>query len=73
MMSEYDKAALSSVLARLRGDDFRPFIELLKDRIRDRTDTLRNTSDTVVIYRMQGQIHALKDLLVTIGGDPNFS
>jgi hypothetical protein len=57
----------------MRSGEFRPFVKLLEDRIRDRTDTLRNTSDPVVVYRMQGQIMALSDLLTTIGGNPNFS
>jgi hypothetical protein len=57
----------------MRSGEFQPFVKLLEDRIRDRTDTLRNTSDPVVVYRMQGQIMALSDLLTTIGGNPNFS
>ena len=73
MRTEQEKEQLSIALQRMRGGEFQPFVKLLEDRIRDRTDTLRNTSDPVVVYRMQGQIMALSDLLTTIGGNPNFS
>ena len=73
MRTEQEKEQLSITLQRMRGGEFQPFVKLLEDRIRDRTDTLRNTSDPVVVYRMQGQIMALSDLLTTIGGNPNFS
>jgi hypothetical protein len=73
MRTEQEKEQLSITLQRMRSGEFQPFVKLLEDRIRDRTDTLRNTSDPVVVYRMQGQIMALSDLLTTIGGNPNFS
>jgi len=70
MRSEHDKNALAAVFARLRSDEFLPFRRLLEERIRDKTDTLRNASDTVTVYRMQGQIMALSELLVTVGINP---
>ena len=60
-ISEEDR--LRATLRRLGGDEFRPFLRHLESLVEDRSHTLRNTSDMTVVYRMQGEIRALNEVL----------
>lgn len=54
---------LRATLRRLGGDEFRPFLRHLESLVEDRSHTLRNASDMVIVHRMQGEIRALTDIL----------
>ncbi|MGN1208658.1 MAG: hypothetical protein ACI4SV_00025 [Duodenibacillus sp.] len=64
-----EQSRLASCLNRLRSPEFAPFTRFLKSVIADRSETLVNAEDDRVIYRMQGQIKAVKDILETIEAD----
>lgn len=41
-------------------------IQFLKKLLVERTETLQSSTDVAVIYRMQGQCKAIKDILETV-------
>lgn len=60
---------LAVCLQRLRSPEFSAFTRFLKNRLEDRSETLSNAEDVHLVYRMQGQIRAIKDILETIEAD----
>lgn len=64
-----EKQELAVCLNRLRSPEFSAFARFLKTRLEERSETLSNATDMLLVYRMQGQIRAIKDILETIEAD----
>ena len=60
------KARLRACFHRLGTEEFKPMIQFLKKLLMERTETLQSSTDMAVIYRMQGQCKAIKDILETV-------
>jgi DNA-binding SARP family transcriptional activator len=47
----------------LQNDDFREFVDEIRDRLKDQIAITRTESDTVKLFRAQGAAEALESLL----------
>lgn len=61
--SSYSADQLRSVLNALRDQRFKPFISHLERLIAEHSDTLVHARDEVIIYRLQGRIVQLREIL----------
>ena len=61
-----DRDALKRQLQRLRSDEFAMVRRFLKQTMMQRLDTLAKSTDPQTVWRMQGQVKALEDLLEAV-------
>ena len=59
----FEKSQLFRCLRLLSTDEFAPLIRHLKDILSDQYETLSKANDATLIFRTQGRIAALEELL----------
>ena len=62
----FTKERTASVLRDLNRSEFLPFIRFLEDRLAHARETLENATETATLYRAQGHVKELEDILETI-------
>lgn len=64
--NECTESQVINVLRTLNRSEMQPFICFLKDRIKEAHDTLETASEPAILYRAQGRVTELKEILETI-------
>lgn len=61
----FSERSVNTAFRRLMSDDLAPVIQFLKDYLAEKADTLKRAHDPIEIYRVQGQISAVENILET--------
>lgn len=61
-----EREQVERCLRRLSTDEFSPLIQSLKRRLSDYYETLSVTSDATLVYRVQGRIQELREILESV-------
>lgn len=70
---ETEERKLRSVFRLLNSQEFRPFVAFLESRFDEVSDTLAKGTEVQTLYRAQGRLDVIKDLLDRIKSNRNFS
>ena len=68
-----EEGKLRSVFRSLNTQEFAPFVAFLESRQDEICDTLAKGTELPTLYRAQGRLDAIKELLTKIKSNRNFS
>ncbi len=71
--SESKERRLRTVLRKLNAEEFEPFVAFLESRRDEISDTLAKGTEIPTLYRAQGRLEIVTDLLNQIKRNRNFS
>jgi hypothetical protein len=68
-----EERRLRTVFRKLNAEEFEPFVAFLESRRDEISDTLAKGTEMQTLYRAQGRLEVVKDLLNLIERNRNFS
>ena len=62
----FSEERVKQTVAQLARPEFLPFIRFLEDRLAQSRETLENATEPATLYRVQGHVKEIEDILETI-------